>query len=178
MTDTSRRKVVLSLGSNLGDRLANLQAGIDLICASDGIDCQAVSGVYSTSPVGGPGQPDFLNAVLVASTTLPARAVLQRCQDAERAANRVRTVRWGPRTLDVDVIACGDEISDDPELTLPHPRARERGFVLIPWHEIDPVAKIPGDGAVANLIGKAGGSGVSRLDGPSLRLRPGGGEDR
>ena len=104
----------------------------------------AVSPVYETAPVGGPAQPDYLNAVLVAATSLPARAVLDRGQAAEAARRRVRGQRWGPRTLDVDVIVYGDAVSDDPELTLPHPRAHERAFVLAPWHDVDPGAVIPG----------------------------------
>jgi 2-amino-4-hydroxy-6-hydroxymethyldihydropteridine diphosphokinase len=161
--------VVLALGSNLGDRLASLQRAVDLLCAGD-LRCVAVSGVYQTAPVGGPPQDDYLNAVLVARTTLPAREVLHRAQAAEAALGRVRTVRWGPRTLDVDVIAYGDEISADPDLTLPHPRARERAFVLAPWLDADPGATLPGHGPVAGLLAGLGPAGVSRLDGVTLRL--------
>jgi 2-amino-4-hydroxy-6-hydroxymethyldihydropteridine diphosphokinase len=161
------REVVLALGSNLGDRLANLQAGLDALTAGQGITATAVSSVYETSPVGGPDQPDFLNAVLLAMSPLPARAVLDRCQAAERSAGRVRDVRWGPRTLDIDIIACDAEVSDDPALTLPHPRAHERAFVLVPWHDVDPDAELPGFGPVAGLLaradpGGAGGSGGVR----------------
>jgi 2-amino-4-hydroxy-6-hydroxymethyldihydropteridine diphosphokinase len=142
---------VLSLGSNLGDRLANLQLGLDVL-GSGGLDLQAVSSVYETDPVGGPDQADYLNAVLLASCTLPARDVLGLCATAEAAAGRVRTQRWGPRTLDVDIIAYGEEASADPELTLPHPRAHERAFVLVPWLELDPHAALPGWGQVAGLL--------------------------
>jgi 2-amino-4-hydroxy-6-hydroxymethyldihydropteridine diphosphokinase len=139
--------VVLALGSNLGDRLAHLQSGVDTLCAEPGLDCAAVSPVYETAAVGGPAQPDYLNAVLIAATTLPARA---------------REQRWGPRTLDVDVIVYGDEISGDPELTLPHPRAHERAFVLAPWHDVDPHAVLPGRGPVADLLAAADTAGVRR----------------
>jgi 2-amino-4-hydroxy-6-hydroxymethyldihydropteridine diphosphokinase len=151
----SSRQVVLALGSNLGDRLANLQAGIDLLTASPGVTPTAVSAVFETSPFSGPGvpdQPDYLNAVLLAVSDLPALEILGRCQAAEQARGRVRTVRWGPRTLDVDIVSCRDEISDDPRLTLPHPRAHERAFVLVPWQDADPGARLPGYGRVAGLI--------------------------
>jgi 2-amino-4-hydroxy-6-hydroxymethyldihydropteridine diphosphokinase len=154
------RAVVLALGSNLGDRLANLQRGLDVLCAEPGLGDVTVSPVYETVPVGGPGQPDYLNAVLVAVTALPARAVLDRGLAAEQAAHRVRGQRWGPRTLDVDVIVYGDELSSDPELTLPHPRAHERAFVLAPWHDVDPGAVIPGRGRIADLLAVAGTSGI------------------
>jgi len=108
--------------------------------------------------------------VLVAATTLPARAVLDRGQAAESALRRARGQRWGPRTLDVDVIVYGDEVSDDPELTLPHPRAHERAFVLTPWHDVDPGAVIPGQGRIADLLAAVGTAGVRlRRD---ARLRP------
>jgi 2-amino-4-hydroxy-6-hydroxymethyldihydropteridine diphosphokinase len=145
-------RVVIALGSNLGDRMASLQGAVDALCGPPGLSYLAVSPVYETAPVGGPSQPDFLNAVLLATTVRPARAVLARGQAAEAARRRVRTVAWGPRTLDVDIIAYGDVVSDDPALTLPHPRAHERAFVLAPWHDVDPDAKIPGRGAVADLL--------------------------
>jgi 2-amino-4-hydroxy-6-hydroxymethyldihydropteridine diphosphokinase len=167
---TARTPVVLALGSNLGDRLANLQDGIDALAAEPGLEDVTVSPVYETIPVGGPAQPDYLNAVLVAATTLPARAILDRGQAAEAALHRVRQVRWGPRTLDVDVIVYGHESSDDPELTLPHPRAHERAFVLAPWHDVDPEAVIPGRGRVADLLAAAGSAGLRRR--PDVTLRP------
>jgi 2-amino-4-hydroxy-6-hydroxymethyldihydropteridine diphosphokinase len=170
MTAGHRRTVVLALGSNLGDRLANLQAGVDALCAEPGLEQVAVSPVYETAPIGGPAQPDYLNAVLVAATALAAREVLDRGQAAECALHRVRGQRWGPRTLDVDVIACGDEVSDDPELTLPHPRAHQRAFVLAPWHDLEPDAVIPGRGRVADLLAFLGTDGV-RLR-PDATLRP------
>ncbi len=167
---TPRVAVVLALGSNLGDRLANLQGGVDALCAEPGLDDVAVSPVYQTAPVGGPAQPDYLNAVLTASTSLPARAMLDRARAAEAALRRTRGERWGPRTLDVDVIAYGDQISADPELTLPHPRAYQRAFVLAPWHDLDPDAQIPGRGRVADLLVATGTDGLRRLRDVRLRV--------
>jgi 2-amino-4-hydroxy-6-hydroxymethyldihydropteridine diphosphokinase len=167
---TPRRTVVLALGSNLGDRLANLQGGVDLLGAEPGLDDVAVSPVYETAPVGGPAQPDYLNAVLVAATSLPPRAILDRARAAEAARGRVREERWGPRTLDVDVIVYDSEISDDPELTLPHPRAHERAFVLAPWRDVDPGAVIPGRGRIADLLAAVPDDGLRLC--PDARLRP------
>ncbi len=164
--------VVLALGSNLGDRLANLQRGVDLLIAGPGLGDVALSPVYETAPVGGPGQPDYLNAVLVAVTSLSARAVLDRGLAAEEALHRLRGPRWGPRTLDVDVIAYDDVVSDDPELTLPHPRAHERAFVLAPWHDVDPAAVIPGRGAIADLLAAVDTGGI-RLRGNAGLHTPG-----
>jgi 2-amino-4-hydroxy-6-hydroxymethyldihydropteridine diphosphokinase len=164
------REVVLALGSNLGDRLANLQGGVDALCAGPGLAVRAVSPVYETAPVGGPDQGDFLNAVLIAASGLAALDVLARCRAAEAALGRVRADRWGPRTLDVDVIACGAEVSDNPELTLPHPRAHQRAFVLAPWHDLDPGAALPGRGPVASLLAAAGTEGVRRRT--DIGLRP------
>jgi 2-amino-4-hydroxy-6-hydroxymethyldihydropteridine diphosphokinase len=164
------RVVVLSLGSNLGDRLANLQRGIDLLCSGDSLRCTAVSGVYETAPVGGPPQEDYLNAVLLAVSALPGTEILRRGQAVESALGRVRAERWGPRTLDVDVIASGTERSSDPELTLPHPRAHERAFVLAPWLELAPDAAVPGQGTVADLLAGIGTAGVRRLTGAALTL--------
>jgi 2-amino-4-hydroxy-6-hydroxymethyldihydropteridine diphosphokinase len=142
---------------------------------SPGLALVALSPVYETVPVGGPPQPEYLNAVLIAETTLPATALLRRSQAVEAAFGRVRQEVWGPRTLDVDVIVYGDVVSDDPELTLPHPRAWERAFVLAPWLDADPDAEIPGQGRVAELLNAAvarngGQPGVRRL--ADVQLRP------
>jgi 2-amino-4-hydroxy-6-hydroxymethyldihydropteridine diphosphokinase len=166
------RPVVIALGSNLGDRLANLQQGLAVLCGG-GLDCEAVSAVFETAPVGGPAQDDFLNAVLLARSALTAEQVLRRCQRAEDKLGRVRTVRWGPRTLDVDIITYGTEVSDDPSLTLPHPAAHERAFVLAPWLDVDPAAWLPGHGPVRDLLAAVGDGGVRRV--PQVRLvLPGG----
>ncbi|HEX4830276.1 MAG TPA: 2-amino-4-hydroxy-6-hydroxymethyldihydropteridine diphosphokinase [Trebonia sp.] len=154
----SGHHVVLALGSNLGSRLDILQGAVDAIAAIGGITLDAASPVYETAPVGGPEQPDYLNAVLLASTTLPPRALLAALHEVEASFDRAREARWGPRTLDIDIIAYEGERSDDPELTLPHPRAHERAFVLAPWHDADPAARLPGHGDVASLLGAVGGS--------------------
>ena len=169
------RRAVLALGSNLGDRLATLQGGVDALLGAPGLALVALSPVYETVPVGGPPQPEYLNAVLIAETSLPPADLLRRAQAAEAAFGRVRQEVWGPRTLDVDVIVYGDVVSDDPELTLPHPRAQERAFVLAPWLDADPDAEIPGQGRVAALldavVARSGGQpGVRRLD--DVQLRP------
>lgn len=168
------RPVVLALGSNIGDRQANLQAGINHLASAPGLRLGAVSAIFETTPVGGPAQPDYLNAVLLADSDLPARSILDHCQAAERALGRLREERWGPRTLDVDLIACDDEVSSDPVLTLPHPRAHERAFVLAPWLDVDPAAHLVGVGSVADLLAKADMTGVTRLAGAALYV----GQDR
>jgi 2-amino-4-hydroxy-6-hydroxymethyldihydropteridine diphosphokinase len=159
--------VVIALGSNLGDRQDILQGAVDAIVGLPGVRVTAVSPVYETAPVGGPAQPDYLNAVVLAATTLPARDLLDRLHEVEAAFDRVRLVRWGPRTLDLDIIAFGAERSDNPELTLPHPRAHERAFVLAPWHDVDPDAALPGHGPVAELLARADRTGLRRSN---LRL--------
>ena len=164
-----KTRVVIALGSNLGDRLDYLQSGLDGLFDTPRLDFLAVSPVYETTPVGGPEQPDYFNAVTIGETTLPARAVLERCHSLEDAFGRVRGELWGPRTLDLDLIVYGDEVSDSSGLTLPHPRARERAFVLAPWHDADPDAELPGQGRVADLLKALGTTGVTRLDGTVLQ---------
>jgi 2-amino-4-hydroxy-6-hydroxymethyldihydropteridine diphosphokinase len=134
----TERRAYLGLGSNLGDRAAMLQLAVDDLAAADGIRVVAVSGVYETAPVGGPEQDDFLNAVVAIETGLSARALLAVAQGIEAHAGRVRTVRWGPRSLDVDVLLVGDEQVDEPDLQVPHPRLYERGFVLAPLRDVAP----------------------------------------
>jgi 2-amino-4-hydroxy-6-hydroxymethyldihydropteridine diphosphokinase len=160
------RAVVLALGGNLGERRDILQGGVDAIAGIEGVRVTAVSPVYETAPVGGPPQPDYLNAVLLADTALPSLELLGRLHEVEAAFDRVRLVRWGPRTLDIDIITVAGERSDDPVLTLPHPRARERGFVLAPWHDADPQAVLPGSGPVAGLLAAVDVSGIRRSDVP------------
>ena len=128
----------LGLGSNLGDRAAMLQLAIDDLAAADGVTVVAVSGVYETAPVGGPEQDDYLNAVVAIDTRLDARELLHVAQGIEQHAGRVRTVRWGPRSLDVDVLLVGDARVDEPDLQVPHPRLAERGFVLAPLRDVAP----------------------------------------
>ncbi|WP_031158035.1 2-amino-4-hydroxy-6-hydroxymethyldihydropteridine diphosphokinase [Streptosporangium roseum] len=137
-------KVVLALGSNLGDRFETLQGALDSLFDAPGLEFVAVSPVYETDPFGGPEQGPYLNAVVIAQSILEPRALLDRAQGVENAFGRVREERWGARTLDVDLITVGDVVSDNPELTLPHPRAHERAFVLVPWSRADPDAVLSG----------------------------------
>jgi len=131
-------RAYLSIGSNLGDRLATLQAAVDGLAAADGVTVVGVSAVYETAPVGGPEQDDFLNAVIAVDTALSARRLLGVAQRLEQAAGRVRTERWGPRTLDVDVLLVGTTELHEPDLDVPHPRMWERGFVMVPLADLDP----------------------------------------
>ena len=142
-------RVAFGLGANLGDRVAALQGAVDVLAPH--LDDPSVSSVYETSPVGGVEQPDYANAVLVGDSRERPSALLARAHEAEQARQRTRDVRWGPRTLDVDVLAVGDVVLDDPDLTVPHPRAAERGFVLVPWAEADPGATLPDGRRVADL---------------------------
>jgi 2-amino-4-hydroxy-6-hydroxymethyldihydropteridine diphosphokinase len=163
-THKQRRRLVLAIGSNLGDRLDLLQGALDALFDGPGMAFLAVSPIYETEPVGGPPQPDYLNAVVIAETALSARTVLERAQGVEAALHRTRETAWGPRTLDLDIIALDDEVCDEPDLVLPHPRAHERAFVLAPWYDIDPDAELPGRGRVADLLAKTGTAGVRRYD--------------
>ncbi|MGB3602147.1 2-amino-4-hydroxy-6-hydroxymethyldihydropteridine diphosphokinase [Gordonia sp. (in: high G+C Gram-positive bacteria)] len=148
-------RVVLSAGSNIGDSRGHLQAVVDAV----GADLIAASAVYSTPPWGGVDQDDFANITLIAEGSRTPRQWLEFCWELERVADRVRNERWGPRTLDVDVVAAETDgepvISDDDELTLPHPRASQRAFVLVPWLEIDPDATLwtaSGEQSVVELV--------------------------
>jgi 2-amino-4-hydroxy-6-hydroxymethyldihydropteridine diphosphokinase len=131
-------RAYLALGSNLGDRAAFLQYAVDQLADAGEVTIHAVSRVYETAPVGGPPQDAFLNAVVAVDTTLDPRALLALAQRIENGAERVRDERWGPRTLDVDVLLYGDVALDDPELTIPHPRMWDRGFVLAPLRDVAP----------------------------------------
>lgn len=167
---TARRRAVLAVGSNLGDRLGTLQECVTAIGRLPDTDVLAISPVYETDPVGGPAQPDYLNAVLIVRTGLRPRELLETTHRIEAEFGRVREERFGPRTLDIDIISYADEISEDPVLTLPHPRAHERAFVLAPWYDIDAHAELPGRGPVRQLLAALDASGVRRVPGAALRL--------
>ena len=146
-------RAAVGLGSNLGDRAATLASAVAAVTGLAGVDVVAVSRVYQSAAVGGPpDQPAFLNAVLVIVTELTAVDLLAALQEIETAHGRTRQVRWGPRTLDLDILAFGQLVSSTPALTVPHPRARERAFVLVPWAEVDPSFELPGQGSVAELL--------------------------
>jgi len=148
-------RAVLSLGANLGDRAGALRTALAAL-KDDGV-LVARSTLYETPPWGPVEQPSYLNAIAIVRGPQDARGWLARAHELEQAAGRTREVRWGARTLDVDVVAVtGDDgapvLSDDPELTLPHPRAHERAFVLVPWSTLDPTAVLPGCGRVVDLV--------------------------
>jgi 2-amino-4-hydroxy-6-hydroxymethyldihydropteridine diphosphokinase len=165
----SVRAGVLALGSNLGDRFANLQGALHSLADTPHVHLVAVSPVYETTPVGGPADaPDFLNAVVTLDTTLRSAQLLDRLHAIEEAFGRIRAARNDPRTLDLDLITLGSRRVSTDELTLPHPRASQRPFVLQPWLDIDPAADIPGEGAVADLLAKLGTDGLRQRS--DLRL--------
>jgi 2-amino-4-hydroxy-6-hydroxymethyldihydropteridine diphosphokinase len=148
-------RAVLSLGSNLGDRFGHLRTAVDSL----GPSVMVVSGVYETPPWGDADQATYLNAVALVADAVPARTWLDTARELERAAGRRRDPgrRYGPRTLDVDVIAVWADdgtpiVSADPDLVLPHPRAHLRAFVLRPWLDIQPYAQLPGHGFVHDLV--------------------------
>jgi 2-amino-4-hydroxy-6-hydroxymethyldihydropteridine diphosphokinase len=141
----------LGLGSNLGDRLAHLQRAVDLLGTEDGVRVLRSSRVYETDPVGGPPQPDYLNAVIQIETDLSPRELLRTCMGVEIELGRIRDERWGPRTIDVDVLTYGGEKIDEPDLVVPHPRMHERGFVLVPLAELDADPPLPGGRRLGDL---------------------------
>ncbi|MFF8485591.1 2-amino-4-hydroxy-6-hydroxymethyldihydropteridine diphosphokinase [Streptomyces antibioticus] len=166
------RRAVISLGSNLGNRLETLQGAIDALEDTPGVRVKAVSPVYETAPWGvEPGsQPSYFNAVVVLKTTLPPSSLLERAHAVEEAFHRVREERWGARTLDVDIVAYADVVDGDPQLTLPHPRAHERAFVLAPWLDVDLEAELPGRGPVAALLDTITRDGVTARQDLELHL--------
>ncbi|MEU4970184.1 2-amino-4-hydroxy-6-hydroxymethyldihydropteridine diphosphokinase [Streptomyces smyrnaeus] len=164
------KTAVLSIGSNLGNRLESLQSAVDALADTPGLKVMAVSPVYETEPwgVAPDSQPSYFNAVVVVRTTLPPGSLLERGHAIEEALERVREERWGPRPIDVDIVAYQGVVSDDPQLTLPHPRAHERAFVLVPWRDVDPAAEVPGHGSVEELLAELGTEGITAR--PDLEL--------
>ena len=167
------RRSVLALGSNLGERLNNLQGAVNSLADTPEVWLTAVSPIYETAPVDAPeGSKDFLNAVVLIDTTLSARTLLDRALAIEDAFGRERTgERGSPRTLDVDLIVVGDRRSNDESLVLPHPKAHERSFVLAPWHDVEPDAEFPDHGPIAELLEKTGTEGVRKRDDVALDLQ-------
>jgi 2-amino-4-hydroxy-6-hydroxymethyldihydropteridine diphosphokinase len=133
----------LGLGSNLGDRLANLQDAVDLLVREPGLRVAASSRVWETAPVGGPPQPDYLNAVLRIETDRSPSELLDACRRVESSLGRVRLERWGPRTIDVDLLLYDEATVDEPDLVVPHPRIAERAFVILPLLELEPDPALP-----------------------------------
>ena len=166
------RRVVIALGSNLGERLDNLQGAVDQLSDTPDVWITGVSPVYESTPVDCP--PDsgpFLNAIVLADTTLSASRLLDRALAIEDAYDRDRSHGLNaPRTLDVDLIVVGDRRSDTEALRLPHPQAHERAFVLQPWLDLEADAEFPGLGPVAELLEKVGTDGVERRDDLALEV--------
>lgn len=172
-TLSNPKRAVIALGSNLGNRLESLQGAVDALEDTPGLRVKAVSPVYETEPWGVPpgSQPKYLNAVVLVRTTLPPSTLLERGLAIEEAFERVRGDGWGrPRTLDVDIVTYQGMVCHDPVLTLPHPRVHERAFVMVPWHDLDPRAEIPGRGGLADLLAAVSRSGVEPRAEMELRL--------
>jgi 2-amino-4-hydroxy-6-hydroxymethyldihydropteridine diphosphokinase len=142
----------VGLGSNLGDREQTLRRALDLL--GEHVELVAVSSFRQTEPVGVLDQPRFVNAAARIRTSLPPRALLDLLLATERALGRERRERWGPRTVDLDLLLYGDDVLDEPGLTVPHPRLHERAFVLEPLAELDPGLVVPGRGAVSELLAR------------------------
>lgn len=140
----------LALGSNLGDRLEHLRTAVRLLDAEPGIEVARSSRVYETEPVG-PPQPVYLNAVIEVGADGTARDLLEACMRVEDALGRVRAERWGPRTIDVDILTFDEQTIDEPDLVVPHPRMHERGFVLVPLGELEADPMLPGGRRMASL---------------------------
>jgi len=157
-------RAVVALGSNLGNRLAHLQAAVDLLAGRQGITVEAVSPVYETEPVGGPPQPAYLNAVALLAVRMEPAELLRELLSVETGRGRVRGERWGPRTLDLDLVALPPYAGTYGRVRLPHPRAHERSFVLRPWLDVEPTASLPDHGTVADLQAALRTDGVRRRD--------------
>jgi 2-amino-4-hydroxy-6-hydroxymethyldihydropteridine diphosphokinase len=143
-------KAYLALGSNLGDRLERLREAVRLLEEIEGVDVVRSSRVYETDPVG-PPQPAYLNAVIEVETSRSPVELLEACRAVEDALGRIRGERWGPRTIDVDVLTFDEQTVDEPDLQIPHPRMHERGFVLVPLGELDDDPMLPGGRTLSNL---------------------------
>jgi len=148
------KTVVIALGSNLGNSEAILTKAIEEI--AEFVAGMRTSSYYQSAPVGGPVQPDYLNAVIIGQTELGPEELLTQMQSIESANGRVRNERWGPRTLDIDLVDYDSTLWKSEILTLPHPRAHERAFVLMPWNEIDPDAILIGHGSIKSLLASLG----------------------
>lgn len=162
------RDAYLGMGGNMGDIEPTLRAAVLDLSRIDGIDIVSCSPLVRSDPVGGPEQPDFLNAVVRVSTTLAPRELLAACQGIEMVHGRERNVLNGPRTLDIDLLAFGDAFLTEEDVTVPHPRAHERGFVLIPWAYLTPDLMLPGPhgGRVGDLANAVGHQGVDVVANP------------
>jgi 2-amino-4-hydroxy-6-hydroxymethyldihydropteridine diphosphokinase len=159
-------RAFLGIGSNLGDRLGSLQAAVDRLASSEGVRVVASSRVYETDPVGGPEQAEFLNVAVEVDTDLTARELLTACLGVERDLGRIREMRWGPRTVDVDLLTYDRAVIDEPGLIVPHPRTHERSFALVPLLELEPDPVLAG----GRRASEAMPAGEVRLWGPPLQV--------
>jgi len=164
-------RVYVALGSNLDDPVAQVRAGAQALGKLPGTRLVCCSSLYRTAPVGVTEQPDFINAVCAADTSLPASAFLQALLEIERTHGRQRDIPGGPRTLDLDLLLYGDQVCHEPGLTLPHPRLHERAFVLYPLSEIAPGLSIPGRGQVETLRAGCAGQAIERLAAGAARIQ-------
>lgn len=165
--------VVLSLGSNLGDRVVNLQDAINELVARHLVSNLRASSVYETAPIGGPEQAPFLNIVCIGDTVHSPYDLLRETQQIEKDLGRTRTVHWGPRLIDIDIITFGDAMISDPTLDIPHARAFQRAFVLKPWLELDSQALLPGFGLASQFLAKLSEQEIIRHEGFSRMLKSG-----
>jgi 2-amino-4-hydroxy-6-hydroxymethyldihydropteridine diphosphokinase len=143
-------KAVVALGANLGNPEEQIELALALL--KESTEVQSISSLYRTKPVGGPEQPDYINAVCILESDLPAADLLSLLHGIEKTLGRVRTEHWGPRTIDLDLIQYGNILSSAAELELPHPRAHERRFVLEPWSEVEPDAILLTHGKISDLL--------------------------
>ena len=163
------RAVYIGLGGNLGDPIATLRDALARIAGREGVELEAVSSAYESAPVGLTDQPPFVNAAARLLTALPLREVLAGLLVVEQELGRVRTVRYGPRTCDLDILLAGAEIADEPGLSVPHPRLVERRFALEPLVELDPGLLLPDGRSLSGLLDAVSDQAVRRLDGVQLR---------
>jgi 2-amino-4-hydroxy-6-hydroxymethyldihydropteridine diphosphokinase len=163
------RAVHIGLGGNLGDPITTLREALALVAELPGVELDAVSSAYESAPVGLEDQPPFVNAAARLRTDLPLDELLAGLLGVERRLGRVRTVRYGPRTCDLDILLAGEEVVDDPGLAVPHPRLAERRFALEPLVELDPALSLPGGTLLSALLEGVADQVVRRLDGVALR---------
>jgi 2-amino-4-hydroxy-6-hydroxymethyldihydropteridine diphosphokinase len=145
-------RAYVGLGANLGSREETLRRAVELLGDADGVEIVAVSELHETDPVGVVDQPRFLNGAVEVDTTRTPRELLDLLLEIERSLGRVRAERWGPRTVDLDLLVYGDEVVDEPGLRVPHPHLHERRFALEPLADLDPELEVPGRGAVSTLL--------------------------
>ena len=163
--NTNVKLAYLGLGTNLGDKKANLRAAVNILNSNESVDVVALSSLYSTQPVGVKDQPDFINAVIAIQTTLSPVELLKLCNNIEHQLGRVRTIRWGPRVIDIDILLYNDVVINDNDLIIPHPCIMERAFVLIPLAEIAPDVILPGGIKASDAAHEIECIGIERING-------------